>query len=97
MRQQTSVALFPPDYRFTPPLFLAMFDKIGNAVSSILPPDVGADVKQNVEALVRGGLEKMDLVSREQFEIQQKILERTREKLEALEARVHELETHNKD
>ena len=69
-----------------------MLDKIGNAVSSILPSEVGADVKQNVEAVVRSGLEKMDLVSREQFDIQQKILERTREKLEALEARVAELE-----
>ena len=69
-----------------------MLDKIGNAVSSILPSEVGADVKQNVEAVVRSGLEKMDLVSREQFDIHQKILERTREKLEALEARVAALE-----
>ncbi|NKB64794.1 MAG: accessory factor UbiK family protein [Gammaproteobacteria bacterium] len=69
-----------------------MFDKINKAVSSVLPPELGTDVKNNVEAVMRSGFEKMDLVTREQFDIQQKILERTREKVRLLEERVEQLE-----
>ena len=70
-----------------------MFDKFNKAVSSVLPSDFGEDLKNNVDALVRSGFEKMDLVTREQFEIQQKILERTREKVKLLEERVEQLES----
>jgi hypothetical protein len=41
---------------------------------------------------VQSALEKMDLVSREELDVQEKVLQRTREKLEALEARISELE-----
>ncbi len=42
--------------------------------------------------MLRGGLEKLDLVTREEFEVQEAVLARTREKLEALQERVAELE-----
>jgi BMFP domain-containing protein YqiC len=50
------------------------------------------DLEQNFRSVLRGGLEKLDLVTREDFEVQEAVLARTREKLEALEARVAELE-----
>lgn len=51
------------------------------------------DVEKNVKAMVSSGLEKLDLVTREEFETQQQVLLRTREKLEALEKIVSELES----
>lgn len=50
------------------------------------------DLERNFEALLASAFARMDLVTREEFEIQTRLLERTREKLEALEARVAELE-----
>ncbi len=51
-----------------------------------------ADLEQNFRSVLRGGLEKLDLVTREEFEVQEAVLARTREKLEALQERVTELE-----
>jgi len=51
-----------------------------------------ADLEENFRAVLRGGLSRLDLVSRDEFDIQTKVLERTRARLEALEARVKELE-----
>ena len=52
----------------------------------------GKDLEQNFRGLLQSSFERMELVSREEFEIQRKVLERTREKLEVLEARLAELE-----
>ena len=50
------------------------------------------DVEQNFRSVLRGGLAKLDLVTREEFEVQEAVLARTREKLDALEQRVAEYE-----
>ena len=50
------------------------------------------DVEKNFRAVLRGGFAKLDLVTREEFEVQEAVLVRTREKLEALEQRLAELE-----
>jgi len=50
------------------------------------------DVEKNFRSVLRGGLAKLDLVTREEFEVQEAVLARTREKLEALEQRVAEYE-----
>ena len=50
------------------------------------------DLEKNFRGVLRSGLEKLDLVSREEFDVQQAVLVRTREKLEALEARLDEIE-----
>ena len=50
------------------------------------------DLEQNFRAVLRTSLNKLDLVTREEFEVQEAVLARTREKLEALEARVTEME-----
>jgi len=55
--------------------------------------EAGLDLKQNLRALVSESLSNMDLVSREEFDIQRNVLARTRSKLEALEKVVAELET----
>ncbi len=65
---------------------------LAGAVSAVLPERLGEDVRKNVRAAVRATFENMELVSREELEVQQQVLLRTREKLEALEARVAELE-----
>jgi BMFP domain-containing protein YqiC len=64
-------------------LLNALPDKIKNA---------SADVKKIMLQTLQSGLQKMDLVTREEFEVQKKILARTREKLTALEQHVAELE-----
>jgi BMFP domain-containing protein YqiC len=51
------------------------------------------DVEENFRAVLRSGISKLDLVTREEFEVQEAVLARTREKLEALEAKLEELET----
>ena len=55
---------------------------------------LGEDLERNFRALLKSGLERMELVSREEFDVQRAVLERTREKLETMEARLAELEQH---
>ena len=50
------------------------------------------DIEQNIRAAIEANLKKLNLVTREEFDIQQQVLLRTREKLEALEKKVTELE-----
>ena len=51
------------------------------------------DLENNFRAVLRSSLSKLDLVTREEFEVQEAVLAKTRDKLEALEARLKELET----
>ena len=53
---------------------------------------VGDDLEKNFRSVLRASLARLDLVTREEFEVQEAVLARTREKLEALEARLAELE-----
>ncbi len=53
---------------------------------------IGEDLERNFKSLLQSGLGRMDLVTREEFDLQVAVLERTREKLDALEARLAELE-----
>ena len=66
--------------------------KIAEAIVDVLPQNIAKDVRGNTRVVVQSALEKMDLVSREELDVQEKVLQRTREKLEALEARITELE-----
>ena len=50
------------------------------------------DLEQNFRSVLRSSLARLDLVTREEFEVQEAVLARTREKLELLEAQVRELE-----
>ena len=62
--------------------------RIGKAVQA----SPAADIEKNVKALLQGGLARLDLVTREEFDTQARVLAKTREKLEQLETRVAELE-----
>ena len=62
--------------------------KIGNAIAE----SPVKDVKKNVKTLLGSTFGKLDLVTREEFDIQQQVLIKTREKLAALEARLAQLE-----
>ena len=53
---------------------------------------VREDLEKNFRSVLRASLNKLDLVTREEFEVQESILARTRAKLEALEQRLAELE-----
>ena len=66
--------------------------KIAEAIVDVLPMDIAKDVRGNARVVVQSALEKMDLVSREELDVQEKVLRRTREKIEALEVRITELE-----
>ena len=50
------------------------------------------ELEENFQSVLKQGLNRLDLVTREEFEVQEAVLARTREKLEALEARLKELE-----
>jgi BMFP domain-containing protein YqiC len=72
-----------------------IFDDLSRKLVDGLPSGLQAlqgDVERNVKASLEAALRQMNLVSRDEFEIQQAILMRTREKVEALETRVAELE-----
>jgi len=53
---------------------------------------VRKDLEENFQSVLKSGLGKLDLVTREEFEVQEAVLLRTREKLEALDKRLKELE-----
>jgi len=70
-------------------------DEISRKVSDALPEGLGQlrdDVVKNVRAAVSAALARMELVTREEFDSQAAVLARTREKLEALETAVRDME-----
>ena len=70
-------------------------DEIARRLMERVPPalrSVQADLESNFRAILRERLSKLDLVSRDEFDAQSKVLERTRSRLEALEARLAALE-----
>lgn len=72
-----------------------LFDDLSRRVAGNLPPGLQSlqdDLKRNLRSSMESALTKLNLVSREDFEVQQAVLLRTREKLRALEARVAALE-----
>lgn len=69
-----------------------LFEEFGAKISETLANSPAKDLEKNAKAALGGVLSKMDLVTREEFDIQQEMLIRTREKLAALEARLAALE-----
>ncbi len=76
-------------------------DDLARRLSSLVPPslrgdganDVRDELQQNFKAVLQSGLAKLDLVTREEFEVQRAVLLRTREKLEQLQRAVADLES----
>ncbi len=65
--------------------------KLAEALPDALS-SVGEDIEESFRSILRTGIDKLDLVTREQFDVQEAVLARTREKLEALEQRLEDLE-----
>ncbi len=70
----------------------AIFEQLADAVIRALPTDPTGDFRKNVKSTLEGACERLNLVTREELEVQEAVLRRTREKVERLEAQVSELE-----
>lgn len=66
-------------------------DRICNALPSNLQ-DIKKDLEKNIQGVLNNAFTKFDLVTREEFDTQTKVLARTRQKIESLEAKIKELE-----
>ena len=69
-----------------------IIDDVTAKLKEVFGQSPAADIEKNLRAGLQSVFTKLDLVSREEFDVQQEVLLRTREKLEALEAKVAELE-----
>ena len=70
-------------------------DDLARRLSGLVPPGLREsreELQENFKAVLQSGLSKLDLVTREEFEVQRAVLLRTREKLDALEALLATLE-----
>ncbi len=68
------------------------FEEFSARVAEVLASTPAKDLEKNLRANLAGFFSKLDLVTREEFDIQSKVLERTREKLTRIEAQLAELE-----
>jgi len=68
-------------------------NEISNKIKDVVNSSPLADVEKNINALLKSMFTKMELVTREEFEVQAEVLRNTRQKLELLEARLSELES----
>lgn len=73
-----------------------LLDEIASRFSQLAATGPARDLEKNARALLGGLVGRMELVTREEFDIQREVLARTRSRLEALEARVAELEARPK-
>lgn len=74
---------------------LGHIDDLARRLSSLVPPGLREgreELQENFKSVLQAGLARLDLVTREEFDVQQAVLLRTREKLEALQVQVTELE-----
>jgi BMFP domain-containing protein YqiC len=69
-----------------------ILNDIDRRMRDVFAQSPAADLEKNVRALISSFLARLDLVTREEFDIQRQVLLRTREKLAQLEAHVAELE-----
>lgn len=72
-----------------------LIDELARRLTGVLPPGANVlkgDVEKNIRSVLHAAFSKMELVTREEFEVQAQVLQRSREKLEALEKQVSELE-----
>ena len=70
-------------------------DDIANRLAGVIPPGLNSlkdDLEKTFQAVLQGTLAKLDLVTREEFEVQKLVLAKTRSNLESLEKRVAEIE-----
>jgi len=79
---------------------LKTIDDLARRLNDLVPPglkDARADLEQNFKATLQAGLAKLDLVTREEFDVQRAVLLRTRQKVEELERVVAAMEARADD
>ena len=70
-------------------------NELAGKLADAVPDDLNElrnDIESNFRSLLQNRLDKLDLVTREEFDVQRKVLERTREKLDRLETELEELQ-----
>ena len=67
-------------------------DELNKRISELIAASPARDLEKNVRALLSSAFTRLDLVTREEFDVQQEVLRRTREKLQDMEGRVAALE-----
>jgi BMFP domain-containing protein YqiC len=71
-------------------------NEISNKIREIVKDSPLPDIEKNIDALLKGMFTKMELVTREEFDVQTEVLKRTRQNLEELEKKLFEIETRKK-
>lgn len=74
-----------------------LIDEIGAKLSEVLANSPARDVEKNLRALLASFFDRFDLVTREDFEVQKRVLERAHARIVELDARVIELEVQERD
>ena len=69
-----------------------LLEELSNKINDLLKNTPVADIEKNLRALLSSSFAKLDLVTREEFDVQREVLMRSREKISQLEARLAELE-----
>ena len=70
--------------------------EISDKISKIIEYSPISDIEENINALLQSTFTKLDLISREEFDVQTQVLKRTRLKLEDLEKKIDALQTKSK-
>lgn len=73
------------------------FNDLQSKIGQVFENSPAKDLEKNVKAMLSQGFSRLDLVTREEFDVQAQVLAKTRAKLDALEARLAELEALVKD
>ena len=71
-------------------------NEISNKIREIVKDSPLPDIEKNIDALLKSMFTKMELVTREEFDVQTEVLKRTRQKLEELEKKLSEIEAGKK-
>jgi len=69
-----------------------VIDELGARIREVLAASPAQDLERNLKAMLAAGLARLDLVTREEYDAQTRVLERTRAKLAELEARLDAIE-----
>ena len=72
-----------------------LVDEVGDRLRQVLEASPAKDLERNVRAVLTGVFARLDLVTREEFDVQREVLLRTRERLSELERKLAEVERRN--
>jgi len=73
-----------------------LLDEINERMKSVLAQSPAADIEKNLRVMLAAWFSRLDLVTREEFDVQREVLRRAQDKVAQLEARLAELEARTK-